>query len=39
VTSGNLLDDFTNGLIGPGHCGTTPASRKSWGEVKSLYRD
>ncbi len=34
----NLLDDFNNGLIGPGHCGTVPASAATWGQVKSLYR-
>jgi hypothetical protein len=35
----NLLDDFNNGIIGPGHCGTTSVTDKSWGAVKSLYRD
>ena len=34
----NLLDDFNNGLIGPGHCGTTPALPTTWGAVKSQYR-
>jgi hypothetical protein len=34
----NLLDDFNNGIIGPGHCGTTPAVARSWGSVKSMYR-
>jgi hypothetical protein len=32
------LDDFNNGLTGPGHCGTVPTAPVSWGEVKSLYR-
>ncbi len=35
----NTLDDFNNGLIGPGHCGTTPAAARSWGSVKAMYRD
>ena len=34
----NLLDDFNNGVIGPGHCGTTPATPMTWGSVKSAYR-
>ncbi len=38
VDQANLLDDFNNGLIGPGHCGTVPASAATWGQVKSLYR-
>lgn len=32
------LDDYNNGLIGPGHCGETPAKQSTWGRVKSLYR-
>jgi hypothetical protein len=32
------LDDFNNGLIGPGHCATTPARPHTWGEVKATYR-
>ena len=35
----NLLDDFNNGLIGPGHCGTTPATARTWGSVKAMYRN
>jgi hypothetical protein len=35
----NLLDDFNNGLIGPGHCGTVPATARTWGSVKSMYRN
>ena len=34
----NTLDDFNNGLIGPGHCGTVPASAATWGQMKALYR-
>ncbi len=32
------LDDYNNGIIGPGHCGTVPTEQKTWGGVKSLYR-
>lgn len=35
----NTLDDFNNGLLGPGHCGTVPVSSKTWGSVKAIYRD
>jgi len=34
----NTLDDFNNGLIGPGHCGTVPATASTWGSVKAIYR-
>jgi hypothetical protein len=34
----NALDDFNNGLTGPGHCGTTPTRHSTWGEIKTLYR-
>jgi hypothetical protein len=34
----NLLDDYNNGIIGPGHCGTVPATQATWGNVKSIYR-
>jgi len=34
----NTLDDFNNGLIGPGHCGSTPASAATWGQMKAMYR-
>lgn len=39
-TSGatQTLDDFNNGLIGPGHCGTTPAAPSTWGQLKARYR-
>lgn len=36
VTQG--LDDFNNGLSGPGHCGTTAATAHTWGSLKTLYR-
>lgn len=32
------LDDFNNGVTGPGHCGSTPARTSSWGRVKNLVR-
>jgi hypothetical protein len=32
------LDDYSNGLSGPGHCDTVPATSTSWGRLKSLYR-
>jgi hypothetical protein len=40
TTSGltQTLDDYNNGVIGPGHCGTVPAEESTWGGVKSLYR-
>jgi len=38
VDYANLLDDFNNGIIGPGHCGTTPTSAATWGQMKALYR-
>jgi hypothetical protein len=40
TTSGltQTLDDYNNGVIGPGHCGTVPAEDSTWGGVKSLYR-
>ena len=31
------LDDFNNGLSGPGHC-STPARTSTWGALKTLYR-
>lgn len=32
------LDNFNNGIIGPGHCGsTTPVTPSSWGGLKALY--
>jgi len=32
------LDDFNNGVTGPGHCGNVPAEPKTWGGIKALYR-
>jgi len=32
------LDDWNNGITGPGHCGSTPARTSTWGGVKSIYR-
>ncbi len=39
-TSGytQILDNFNNGVIGPGHCGSvTPVSPSTWGGLKALY--
>jgi hypothetical protein len=33
-----ILDDFNNGITGPGHCNDTPTKHSTWGSVKSLYR-
>jgi hypothetical protein len=40
TTSGltNTLDQFNNGVTGPGHCGSTPVKVSTWGAVKTLYR-
>jgi hypothetical protein len=33
------LDDYNNGITGPGHCGeTSTRPNPTWGELKSLYR-
>lgn len=32
------LDDYNNGITGPGHCGTVATKPSTWGQVKSLYR-
>jgi len=32
------LDDYNNGVIGPGHCGNVSTQKTSWGEVKTLFR-
>lgn len=32
------LDDYNNGVSGPGHCDAVPAAQQSWGRLKSLYR-
>jgi len=34
----STLDDYNNGLIGPGHCADTPTHPVTWGQVKSTYR-
>jgi hypothetical protein len=34
-----ILDDYNNGVIGPGHCDdTTTRGNTTWGSIKSLYR-
>jgi hypothetical protein len=39
VTSlASSLDDYNNGIIGPGHCAETPVNGTSWGSLKSTYR-
>jgi hypothetical protein len=37
-TSTECMDDFNNGVSGPGHCGETPAKTSTWGHLKSIYR-
>ena len=32
------LDNFNQGITGPGHCGTGPTRTSTWGGVKALYR-
>lgn len=32
------LDDYNNGVIGPGHCGSVPVRETTWGGIKALYR-
>jgi hypothetical protein len=32
------LDDYNNGIIGPGHCGNIPVQTRTWGGIKALYR-
>lgn len=32
------LDDWNNGITGPGHCGPTPTIPATWGKVKAAYR-
>jgi hypothetical protein len=32
------LDNFNQGIIGPGHCGTVPVQERTWGGIKALYR-
>jgi len=40
TTSANAhtLDDWNNGITGPGHCGSTPTTPATWGKIKSNYR-
>jgi hypothetical protein len=33
-----VLDDYNNGIIGPGHCGTVSVEPESWGAVKAAHR-
>ena len=33
------LDDYNNGIIGPGHCASVPANVTTWGKIKSTYRN
>jgi hypothetical protein len=33
-----ILDDYNNGIIGPGHCLDTPTRTATWGKIKALYR-
>lgn len=33
-----VLDDYNNGIIGPGHCGSVATEPRTWGQVKALYR-
>jgi hypothetical protein len=33
-----ILDDWNNGITGPGHCGDTPTRHSTWGTIKALYR-
>ena len=32
------LDDYNNGVTGPGHCGSTPTRTSTWGGVKTIVR-
>jgi hypothetical protein len=33
-----MLDDYNNGIIGPGYCPPVSVEKTSWGQVKSAYR-
>jgi hypothetical protein len=37
-TKTQSLDDYNNGISGPGHCGTVATESKTWGQVKALFR-
>ncbi|MEQ1834054.1 MAG: hypothetical protein ABL977_13445 [Candidatus Eisenbacteria bacterium] len=32
------LDNFNQGITGPGHCATVPNKPSSWGNLKAMYR-
>ena len=32
------IDDYNNGITGPGHCDPVSVKETSWGEVKAAYR-
>lgn len=36
--STQCLDDYNNGLTGPGHCPTVPARQTTWGQLKVMHR-
>ncbi len=33
-----VLDDYNNGIIGPGHCDSTSLEPSTWGDVKASFR-
>jgi hypothetical protein len=33
-----IMDDYNNGLIGPGHCPPISTTQSSWAGIKALYR-
>lgn len=33
-----VLDDYNNGVIGPGHCAPVSVDAVSWSQIKGLYR-
>jgi hypothetical protein len=33
-----VLDDYNNGIIGPGHCGTVSVDESTWGKTKASFR-
>jgi len=35
----HTLDDWNNGITGPGHCAETAATPATWGKIKSQYRN
>ena len=38
-SNSHILDDWNNGITGPGHCAETPATPSTWGKIKSQYRN